>query len=388
MAASDKVFYVGRKKYNCMKGGKPYYRKTVTIGGKRYDFYGDGEKDCLNKITEAQQEAAVGLDLSKRDTKVSEAFDYWLYNVKRLDDIKASTFTRYESIYRLHIKPYPLYNQPVRKLDSSTLQNYFTQLYEEQELTGSLIHNTAKVWKMFCEWAVGEGYIAKNPCKTVTLPGQRQLQKKAELEVFSPEEMDILSRYMTSSKYVFTVIVRLAFATGMRQGEILSLKWQDISEDRISIRRSTAVVTHIDKEGNRDTYREVWDTKTQNAVREIPILEETYNMLAEHRLNQKLFFEEQNASLPDYMFTSPSGELLDATNLNRSFKRLQERAGLTPRKFHAMRHTFATQALARGVDVKHLQLLMGHADITTTYGYVAVGIKDKADAIQKMGRMI
>jgi site-specific recombinase XerD len=63
-------------------------------------------------------------------------------------------------------------------------------------------------------------------------------------------------------------------------------------------------------------------------------------------------------------------------------------AGVTPRKFHAMRHTFATQALQRGVDVKDLQLIMGHANIQTTYGYIAVDMEAKRRAIERMGVMI
>lgn len=383
---ANNTFYVGNKKYNCLKNGRHYYRKSVTIEGKRYDFYGDGEKDCLRKIDAAKESIQAGLNYAKRNALTKDIFEHWLYNVKRVDRIKASSFALYERQYRNHIKPYPVMNTVLSKLDSSQLQVYFTTLHEEKKLSGKTIGGVAIVWNMFCKWAQKEGYFVRNPYANLVIPGQRHADKGVT-EVFSETEMGKISRYMKNQNYRYETLVRLAFATGMRQGELLGLKWSDVDSRRIRIERSTATVTHVDRDGNRKNYREIWDTKTSNSVRDIPILPETYQMLSSYREQQCMLFGSPNDT-PEYLFTTCTGALITASQLYVSFTRMLRNAGVEPRKFHAIRHTFATQALQRGVDIKELQLIMGHADLHTTYGYVTVDLDAKKRAIEKMGRML
>ncbi len=64
------IFYEGGKKYNCRKNGKPYFRKSITIAGKRRQFYRDGEKDVLRKIKEAELLANSGFDLDTKNEKI------------------------------------------------------------------------------------------------------------------------------------------------------------------------------------------------------------------------------------------------------------------------------------------------------------------------------
>lgn len=382
---SKKVFYRHGKKYNCERNGVPYFRKSAVIGGKRRWFYGDGEKDAINKIEEARLDASAGLDLDKKSIKVSAAFRHWLFNVKRVE-VKASSFTRYEATYRNHIEVYPIVNIPLSKLDSATLQAHINYLYEDEELTPSTIAETAKVWRMFLTWALEEGFMAKNPARNLSLPTTKE--SKRTIEVFTAEERQKIMAYLAKGKYQYDTVIRLAFATGMRQGELLGLKWEDIYDGMIHVKRSTAMVTHIDKDGNRELSREVWSTKTTNSVRTIPITPETEQMLAEHKLAQKKYLFAHGLKQSEYVFTSNTGELIDARVFIRSYERMLTRAGVKYRKFHTIRHTFATEAIRRGVDVKDLQMLLGHSDVTTTYIYVQSDDASKREAILKIGSLV
>lgn len=382
------TFIIKGKKYNCYKNGVPYFRKSAMICGKQKDFYGDGEKDAIRQIEEAKNLSRAGLDYDKKTSKVGFVFKYWLFNFKYADkNIKASTFDRYASSFRNHVEPYPISNYVLSKLDSATMQAYVTSLYEEGHLTGANIKCVMKVWKMFCAWAVDEGYVLKNPCRNISLPGERDKVKKV-IEVFTQEERDEIVRYMKESDYWFDTLILLAFATGMRQGELLSLKWDDIYDGAIHVQRSTAIVGHVQKDGTIQRYREVWDTKTLNSNRTIPILSDTEEMLRKHKVKQMEYFFVNRLGKPEYVFTSDDGTIIDASNFRKSYQRMLRRAGVPYRKFHAIRHTFATEAIRRGVDVKDLQLLMGHADIETTYIYVQSDDKQKRLAIEKMGSLV
>ena len=80
--------------------------------------------------------------------------------------------------------------------------------------------------------------------------------------------------------------------------------------------------------------------------------------------------------------------MIDATSFTKSYRRLLERAGIKYRKYHAIRHTFATEALRQGINIKDLQMLMGHADIQTTLLYVQSSDESKREAINSMVSLV
>ena len=377
------VFYENKKKYNCRVNGKPYYRVSATIDGKRRQVYGDGEKDALRKLEALKDSAKQGFNLDKRNAKVGEVFKYWLLNVKRIE-VKASSFARYECSYRNHIEAYPISEMALSKLDSATMQKYINYLYEGEHLSSSTITETIKVWKMFLAWATDEGYLVKNPAKKISVPEQKTRKPNKPIETFTKEERIKIATYMEESCYQYRELIQLAFATGMREGELLGLKWEDIYDDAIHVNRSTAMATKIDAEGNRTWVREVWNPKTANAVRTIPLNKQTVAMLKDLRLKQMKYLFAHGHKQSEFVFTSSTGELVESRILLRSYKRMLERAGVPYRKFHAIRHTFATEAIKSGVDAKALQLLMGHSDITMTYKYVQANEDTKREAIEKM----
>lgn len=382
------VFYEKGKKYNCRIDGKPYFRTSITIDGKRRQIYGDGEKDANKKKEELKKLSASGVNLDYQKANTGEVFKHWFYNIKRTDkDLKASTFTRYNSAYIKYIEPYPIMSTKLNTLSPIAVQSYITALYEEHNVSKWNVTLVYRMWNMFCSWCYDNGYIAKDPCRNLTLPGTYDHTQRT-IEIFTEDERKRILSYMRESKYEFDTIIELAFATGMRMGELLALKWGDIEDGVIHVQRSTATVTHIDKNGEGKRYREVWDTKTKNSVRDIPMLDSTKKMLAKHRAQQRVYFLEHGLGAPEYVFTSTSGTLIEHSNLRRSFDRMLGRAGVPQRKFHAIRHTFATEAIRHGVDVKDLQLLMGHSNLQTTYIYVQSDNASRKNAIEKMGAIM
>lgn len=379
------IFYERGKKYNCKVNGKSYFRKTATIDGKRRNFYGDGEKDANRKIAEAISLASQGVNLDHKNANVDEVFEYWLYNVKRVG-VKASTFARYEGSFRNYIKGSSLAMMKLSKLTSANMQAYINYMDEELNASAPTIKATIKVWKLFTSWAYEEGYFPKDPCRNVSLPSSREPKKG--IDIFTAEERDKILATMKAEDYQYDTLIRLAFMTGMRQGELLGLRWEDITDNGISITRSTSVVTHIDANQNRQRYREVWDTKTKNAVRVIPILDSTRQMLREHKVAQAKYFLKNRIKNEGYVFTNDVGSIIDASVLRKSYARLLERAGVPYRKFHAIRHTFGTEAIRRGVNVQDLKMLMGHSDIKTTYIYVQSDTESKKNAIEQIGEII
>lgn len=383
-----KIFYEKGKKYNCTVTGKPYFRTSVTINGKVHQVYGDGEKDAKRKVEELKSQAGKGFDLSYSKARFGEALRSWLYDVKRVDkNLKASSFSSYEAQFRNHIEPFPVCSVLLKNLTRAHIQKYVTQLHDEQGCEAPTIVAALRVVRMFNKWAVEEGMLTKDVCKGVVIPGKYS-KAAHDFDIFSEDERARLLDYMDRTGYMYDTLIKLAFATGMRKGELLALRWEDIYDGSIHVRRSTARAVHIDGEGNRSNKREVWEPKTKNAVRTIPLLRETQKMLSQHKAAQMEFFLANRLGRPEYVFTTTTGTLIEATNLYSSYRSLLEHAGIKYRKFHAIRHTFATEAIRHGVDVKDLQLLMGHSDISMTYRYVQSDEDSKRNAIEMMGVMM
>ena len=383
-----KIFYQKGKKYNCVKNGKPYFRKSAVINGKQRSFYGDGEKDALRKIEEAKGLARDGFDFDKKTAKTDEVFRSWLFDVKRVDrNIKASTFAVYENKYRKFVKDSPLGHATLSCLTSASVQKTLNAISENGEASGQSIEYFLRLFRQFCKWAIAEGFLVKDPTRNVAIPGERT-KRKHEVETFTDEERQRLLSYMTQTGYGYDVLIRLAFATGMRKGELLALKWEDIDDDVIHVRRSTQIVAHIQEDGERNRKREVWDTKTVAGTRDIPLLETTSQMLKELKHKQKVYLFSKGLPQTEYVFVNSNGNLISSSNLDASYTALLCRAGIPHKKFHAIRHTFATEAIRRGVPVKDLQVLLGHTDIATTYIYVHATEETKRSAIERIGEMM
>ena len=103
---------------------------------------------------------------------------------------------------------------------------------------------------------------------------------------------------------------------------------------------------------------------------------------------QKLFCLRNGFPQSEYVFVNRNGNRLSASNLIKSYSNLLKHAGIPHKKFHAIRHTFATEAIQRGVPVKDVQMLMGHANIATTYIYVHSSDDSKRRAIDMIGSMM
>ena len=166
-------------------------------------------------------------------------------------------------------------------------------------------------------------------------------------------------------------IYYLDLSTGLRRGELLGLKWNDINfETRmLEVKRQIQRVNGIIQETA---------PKTHNAYRKILLSAEAVEILKAYKEQQKV----KSA----YVFPSPTGGIMEPDCARKMLKRVLERAGLDELRFHDLRHTFATLALQNGVDVKTLSGILGHysAGFTLdTYAHVTAQMQE--DAANKMG---
>ena len=211
------------------------------------------------------------------------------------------------------------------------------------------------------EKAVDEELLTKNPTKKLKIPND----KKVEMQTLKKEEIGVfLEEAKRSGLYEFYL---LELTTGMRQGEIIALTWDDFDEKNktISINKN---VTRVDGEIIVTT------PKTKNSIRTIKLTNECVDLLKAMKLRK---MGESNL-----IFPSPrTGDYREGPAITRQLHRIQQRAGLPRIRFHDLRHTFATLMIEQGVDIKTVSQMLGHTDAgftMNTYMHVTENMQQKA----------
>lgn len=214
------------------------------------------------------------------------------------------------------------------------------------------------------EHAVEEKLILTNPAKKCKIPKNTNRQMK-----ILPEAM--IGPYLSAAKEhgVFAPMY-LELTTGLRRGELLALRWEDLDRENRTLSISKSVA-------RQDGKLVVSTPKTPNSIRTVLLPEETVKLLVE---------EHERHPVNPYLFPSPrTGETWDPDGFRRLHDRIIKEIGAEHVRFHDMRHTFATLSLKSGVDVRTLSETLGHfsAGFTlSTYVHSTSGMKQSAaDAI-------
>lgn len=252
---------------------------------------------------------------------------------------KASTKYDYESSLRLHIIPY--FND--KKMDSikpSDIGLWQNKLLDT--LSPRRVRNIRAVLNTFFQDALRDAIIDKNPMMMVKIPKI----DKVEVKPFTIQEMMRIIQEATGEIQVF---VALGFFTGMRSGEMIGLRWEDINFDRreISIKRAIRM-------GNIST------PKTQSSVRTIEILDQLFPYL-----------QGQYKRTGDYKrYVFLNSELTHYYDIKRirdsHWKNLLKKIEIDYRTIYQMRHTFATVMIEHGEDILWVSHMLGHTDTSMT----------------------
>lgn len=262
---------------------------------------------------------------------VGAYLDRWLSAISGA--VKERTWVRYEVDVRLHIKPLVGGTKLLKLTPLDVQELYRSKL--DSGLSPRIVHATLyKALKQAVRWSL----VTKNVAGMATPPRSR----KKEIRTLTPEETRRLLKAARGERYEALYV--LAMTTGMRQGELLGLKWDDV--DLV--------------EGVLRVNRTLWNgettsPKTASANRSIRL-----TGMAVEALKEK-------SGEGEWVFSTGSGTPTNRHNLfNRSWRPLLRRTGLPRIPFHNLRHTAATLLLSRDTHPKLVSELLGHADITTT----------------------
>ena len=312
----------------------------------------------------------------------------WLENYAK-PNVRPRTYEKYSGILKAYILP-TFENVLLNELTAADLQKHLNRLLETGRadgtgLSSSTVRGTRRYLSMCIDDAVKSGLVSSNVVRLTKAP---KLSKK-EIAVLSKDE---IARLINAAKevdhqfmsVVMPQIISLTVHTGMSQGEVFGLKWDDVDFEKscLFIRRSLAHVI-----GKGAVFQA---PKTKNSVRRILLMPEDVKNLRAYKKWQENYSEELGDLFSGHnlVFTSPFGEPISPTNFSRRyFKPLLKKCDISSEfTFHGLRHTHATLLLRQGVNPKIVQERLGHSSIKVTmdtYSHVLPDMQRQAvDALQ------
>mgnify|MGYP000351745011 CR=1 FL=1 len=345
-------------------------------------FYGSSKTEAENKKKQYIKELESGINPDLGNQSLSQSMYTWLWEIEKRSGNKSSSFERYEGIYRNYVKAADIGLLKMSDIKKLAIQKYYNFLQDNGK-SYSQIQNLHKLLNKFFNYAESEGYIIKNPCKGIKIPKSDEDEVDEEdrvIETFSSDEIKLLTDNLGHTKLKY--IILFALLTGCRRGEILALEEKNLTNyEKVKINKTLRNIKVYDDRENYHYELKATKPKTKSSRREVPIpdilkpeLKQLKKLVAEEKLRLGPLYKDNNL-----LFPSETGTYIDAKNLQRSWKRALERYDIPYRKFHALRHTYATTLFEKGANIVTVSKLLGHSTIKTTeiYTHVLENVKEK-----------
>lgn len=355
-------------------------RLTQPDGTARW-FYGRSQREVEDKLREALRLRAAGLPLP--DTKLT--FGTWLtewlaslpVSGARTKGLKPATIDYYSTYVRKHLLRSELAAKPLAKVEATDLEQLYRRMTADPTDGGSGLSSTtarhlhAVVHRALAK-AVRQGKVARNVAELVD-EDARPVVNRVEMRVLADADYNRFLDVIRGDRLEALWVV--AVREGLRQGEILALRWRDVD-----LAAGTIAVT-----GSLQANRTIGEPKSRRSRRSVVMFAETVAALREHRERQR--FEARRAGSMwidhDLVFTNEFGGHPNRSVITRTLDGLLRRAELPDVRFHDLRHSAATDWLKEGMHPKVAAERLGHASVGITldlYSHVTPTMQREAVA--------
>ena len=308
--------------------------------------------------------------------KYKDWLNIWLDNYIK-PSTKQRTFNRYSEIVEKHIVK-ELGDYELNELSPILVQQYITQLLQNGNIKtgGGLSSNSVNGIITVIQSSLKLAFTMAEMKEYTFDRLKRPKTQEKEVSCFSLQEQKKIENYVLNSKKQKLFGIVLCLYSGLRIGELLALKWDDVDFDKGTLNINKTCYNVKNKNGN---YIKITDTpKTVSSRRIIPLPKQLMPMLKEQKKKSR-----------STHVVSNDEKSVNIRSYQRTFELLLKKLNIQYRSFHSLRHTFATRALECGMDVKTLSEILGHKSPTTTLDrYAHSMLEHKKDMMNRLGKML
>jgi integrase len=361
------VLYLGRD-----QDGK---KRQKWVGGFRT------RRDAEEALTQSLDRVRTGTWADPGRITVAEYLEQWLDGIR--PSLRPKTTASYEDALRGWVIP-RVGSVRLVGLTAPRLRALYGELLESGRRNGSgglsprSVQYAHRIVSHALKDAVDHGLLVRNPASLVKPPRV----PKPPMRVWSADEA---RRFLTAvADDRLCALWTLLLTTGLRRGEVLGLRWEDVDlkRGRLAVRQTVVAIGYdVD----------VSEPKTTTGRRSVSLDPTTVAALKAHRRRQaeELLRAELGAGESELVFTTEDGSMIHPDRISKVFAQLIEQHELPTIRLHDLRHTAATLALTAGVHPKVVQERLGHANITITldtYSHVLQGLQE--DAAAKVAELV
>lgn len=286
-----------------------------------------------------------------QSVSLANYIDEWMTTYKAYS-VRQSTFDRLLTSIKA-LEGYAIASIPIGEITAKHIQLYVNEL-ANSGYGLSTIKKQMRIVTAPLKQASALHIIPADPGIGIRLPSRYNVAKPERIvEAYTAQEQTALLNVISSGRRTGYFAIMLMIETGLRVGEVLALRWQDVqlARKRINVRNTVVRLANKKQSFVQDS------VKSESSRRTIPLTPEALNIL-----------EEQYARrINEWVFVNDDGERLSYEALRYQTRKACDEAGIEYRGEHVFRHTFATNCYHKGIDVKILSRLLGHADVNITY---------------------
>ena len=355
-----------------------YQQANGTYCARFIDRFGKRKSKRSKKLQEVRQWLADATyinehsDIEQATNMMVDAwFEYWI-DVKK-KTVRPNTVRNYTERYNKNIQKI-IGRKILTEVKPIHCQKIFTDMAEEGYKTSTIYQTRIALFNML-EFAKENEVILSNPCKkSVKSDMGKPSQKKEALTI------DIQKKFIEYAKgQSYENQFRFILQTGLRTGELVGLKWEDIdfSKKAIRIQRSMEYRYSVCE------WR-IGEPKSKAGYRTIPLTDETIRILTEQKEKNKNIKKIQEEWY-EFIFLSRKGEPVKNSAYDTALFKICDKAKINRFSMHVLRHTFATRCIEGGMMPKTLQNILGHSNIGITMNlYVHITEDEKQKEIDKV----
>ncbi|MEA4895080.1 MAG: tyrosine-type recombinase/integrase [Oscillospiraceae bacterium] len=349
--------------------------RVLQPGGKYRYVYARTYKEVKEKKKLYQESADITAPAAGQATRyAAEEFTGWLKG-GLISRVKPSTYESYFRCVTGYVIPF-CQERGHELISVQTAAEFSSRINQNQNISGAYKRKILTIYKTALRELLrdsGECSLILNAVIMPRAPGK-------DVQAFTMKEQRLIEKTVMESNDKRLLGIILCFYTGIRLGEVCGLKWGDIDLEAgaMVVSRTVYRVKNFSETGQKTSITS-GTPKSARSIRKIPLPDFLLD------LAQKYIVDSSNQNC--YVLSGEESPL-EPRKYQKLFQSLLKRSGVKSRKFHAIRHTFATRALELGVDIKTLSEILGHSSVSTTLNTYAHSMFDqKMKAIEKLNAM-
>ncbi len=300
---------------------------------------------------------------------ISDIAQMWLNEIA--NTLKYASYIKYKIIYEKHIREI-VGMRDLMQIDKTVLEELIETYIKDCMCRGMPISESLRK-SIYC--VMNHILQHANKIYKTDFPQIKRIKRKIynakNVEIFNDTEQAKLIQYLMVNPEINKIGIYMCLSTGLRLGEICALKW-----DSINLKQKTLMVERTVKRiaiDGEDTKTILMETvpKTPNSVREIPLAQEIVNLLEEYNNHS------------EYLLCGEKP--MEPRTYEKKLNSYLKTAGIKHHTFHALRHTFATNCISNGIDIKTVSELLGHSSVQITLDkYVHPSMSEKRICMEKI----